>query len=343
MSKKKILTYENQLNELGIKYNRLMQLLSKDYPTAIERNYIDMINDTNYQQFVSRYKWEGLPDYIPSFMPERLLYYRGSFCVFFKGGKLKMLPYVIEGKLNENGYPDKIRPVPFNGDIYYKIITPYANANSNINADCTIVYDRVPGFTTSLVVPRISLDRDIIELLSKTLNKAEINLDNSSKKLVYKTESAEQADAIQRNVAKNYNSPSPFVVVVDEENATSEGLYNQGVNNECEEIMQFYSAINNLRCYNLGIKNNGMFEKSERLVTAELTGSEYQTNLILSTGLELRKKAIEDLKKIYPEYLDILNKIKVSINQDPYVNLAAKVNENNSAKDKKVGGALVNE
>lgn len=48
----------------------------------INRDYTNSLIDLDVQQFVSRYKWSGLPKNIPPMYIERMLYYRGSLCGF---------------------------------------------------------------------------------------------------------------------------------------------------------------------------------------------------------------------------------------------------------------------
>ena len=320
--RKKVLTYEAQLAEQGIELKRLRWLLEHREELAHMpiRDYTAELIDLDLNQCVSRYKWNGLPEYIPEGMIETLLYARGSACLFFEDGILCCYPYAIEGKLNPYGYPTAVEPVAINGDrIGKKKLNTYPNGKPNKKAQAVIIYDRAPSLLSGLVAPRLVQNRDILELMSKALIKGEVNLDNSVKKLVYEVESEGQASETRKEVNVALNSTDPFVIVTKDKTATNNGnVFNSGVENETAEIMQFFSSVNNYRCYKAGIKNNGVFEKMERVVTGELTGNEYQTNLILETGLAFRKRALEDLKKVYPEYKDVLDKITVEINIDPY-------------------------
>ena len=253
-------------------------------------------------------------------MIEILLYISGSACLFFKDGILCCYRYAINGKLNTYGYPTSVEPIAINGDrVGMKALNTYPNGKPNKKAEAVIIYDRAPSLLSGLVAPRLVQNRDTLELMSKALIKGEVNLDNSTKKIVYEVESEAQAGETRKEINVALNSNDPFVVIAKDRTATNNSnVLNSGVDNETDSIMQFFSSVNNYRCYKAGIKNNGVFEKMERVVTGELTGNEYQTNLILETGLAFRKRALEDLRKIYPEYKDILDKINVEINIDPY-------------------------
>ena len=319
--RKKCLTYEQQLAEQGVELKRLRYLLEhrEEKSNTDIRDYTAELIDLDLNQNVSRYKWNGLPSYIPEGMIETLLYTRGSACMFFKDNLLCILPYAINGKLNIYGYPTSVVPVAINGDrIGYKALNTYPNGDPNKNGKAVIIYDRAPSLLNGLVAPKLVQNRDILELMSKTLIKGEINLDNSTKKMVYEVEGEGQARETRKEVNTALNSSDPFIIVSKNTTSTNKGLFNSGVDNETESIMQFFSSINNYRCYKSGIKNNGVFEKMERVVTGELTGNEYQTNLILETGLNFRKRALKDLMELYPEHRDILEGISVEINIDPY-------------------------
>lgn len=318
--KKKLLTYEEQLRQLNVEVSKLRwNLMQADkLGTTIDYDFKANIRDLDLQQVLSRYKWTGLPETMPELFIERLLYYRGSACLFFKNGQLCCLPYAIDGELNIYGYPTRVEPVAINGDkIGMKPLNVYPNGEPNKNGKAVIIYDRAPEFLSGLTTPMAVLKDNIFDLSSTILNKGNVNLINSVKKMVYQVDQESQANQARKDINTALNSNDPFVVTIKGTGSEGEVL-NSDIENETEKIMQYFSSINNLRCYLSGIKNNGMFEKMERQVVGELTGNEYQTNLILESGLQFRKRAIEDLKKIYPEYRDILDNITVEINVDPY-------------------------
>ena len=321
-TRKKLLTYEEQLKQQNVEIKRLRYLVEtqRQEVDPLVRDYTEEFIDLDLNQCVSRYKWTGLPDYIPEGMIETMLYVCGSVCLFFDGDKLCCYRYAIDGKLNTYGYPTAVEPIAINGDkVGRKSLNTYPNGDPNKKGKAVIMYDRAPSLLNGLVAPKLVQNHDVIDLMSKTLIKAEINLDNSTKKLVYEVENETQANATRKEVNKALHSNDPMIIVTKGNTATNKGdAYNSGVENETDRIIQFFSSINNYRCYKSGIKNSGIFEKKERVVTGELTGDEYQTNLILETGLQYRERALKDLKTLYPEYKEVLDKIKVEINIDPY-------------------------
>lgn len=327
--KKKYLTAQTQLENCGVEIEQLKRRINEAFrnPTGVIRNYMSILSDIDRQQFVSRYKWEGLPDYIPNNLLERLFYYRGSFVGFFHGGTLHFLPYANCGDLNIYGYPTKVQPVTFNGkDVVFRglELNTYANGSENKNAKGVLFFDRTPVVASSTLIPQAVLNRSLVELEDEILRKANINLINSAKKGLIKVANSNQRATVLKEINESLADDSPYLVTSDESLTGSETeVFNNGIGFEGESYAQFLATVNNIRCYAMGVKNSGMFEKSDRVVIGELSGDEYQTNLILESGLQMRLSALEQLKKLYPQYSDVLSKITVKINDEPYQNKSA--------------------
>lgn len=324
MANRKMLTFLQQLKEQGVKIDRLQALLSKyKYQELIKfepQDYNSTLLDLDMQQFCGRYKTTGLPDYLDDFMLERILYLRGSFCAFVQNGILYCLPYAIDGDLNVYGLPTKVKPIGLNGEPFAsKSLKVYYNGVPNNNAECVIVYDRVPVWQAGHVVSRAVFNSELRNLMATTLAKAETNLFNSSKKMTVKVGTSEQVEATKVSINDAMYSNDPYVVITDENVASKDSeIFNNGVDNELDKYMQFYAGLNNLRCENMGILNNGTFLKSERSINSEISGNDYQSNLILEMGLKTRQSAWDGLAKLYPKYT-WLKDIKTVINVSPYI------------------------
>ena len=324
MANRKVLTFINQLREQGVQIQQLQALLSKyKYQELIKfdpQDYAPVLLDLDLQQFCGRYKTEGLPDYLDDYMLERILYLRGSFVAFIQNGILYCLPYAIDGDLNVYGLPTKVKPIGLNGEPFAsKSLKVYYNGVPNNNAECVIVYDRVPVWQAGHVVSRAVFNSELRNLMATTLAKAETNLFNSSKKMTVKVGTSEQVEATKVSINDAMYSNDPYVVITDENDIGKDSeIFNNGIDNDLDKYMQFYAGLNNLRCENMGILNNGTFLKSERSITSEISGNDYQSNLVLEMGLQTRQKAWENLAKLYPKY-EWLKDIKCNINISPYI------------------------
>ena len=106
MGKKKFLTYEAQLSELGIKLEEYRKLITKLNNGRVENlgyDYIPLVNEIGYIQATNRYKWKGLPNNITSDLIESMLYYKGCVCMYYRGGTFYVLPFVNSGDINIYG------------------------------------------------------------------------------------------------------------------------------------------------------------------------------------------------------------------------------------------------
>ena len=342
MANRKMLTFLQQLKEQGIKIDKLQALLSKyKYQELIKfepQDYNSTLLDLDMQQFCARYKTEGLPDYLDDYMLERILYLRGSFVAFVQNGVLYCLPYAIDGNLNVYGLPERVKPIGLNGeDFPSKSLKVFYNGLPNSKAECVIVYDRVPVWQAGHVVSRAVFNNELRNLMATTLAKAEINLQNSSKKMTIKTGTSEQVDATKTSINDAMYSNDPYVVITDEDEIGKPSeIFNNGIDNDLDKYMQFYAGLNNLRCENMGILNNGTFLKSERSITSEISGNDYQSNLVLEMGLQTRSKAWENLAKLYPQY-EWLKDIKCVINVSPYI-VKGEITDDDYNEDKEGSG-----
>ncbi len=144
------------------------------------------------------------------------------------------------------------------------------------------------------------------------------NLRNIDKKVVFYVDSEAQAKQMKFDLREAYGTHDPFVVLVKgsvEKGKDGQQDLQGDISNQIQSLFETYQSINSIRCEVSGISNTGAFEKKERKITGELNGNEVQTDLILDSGLKMRKLWLEQMKRIYPEYSEMINKITVKINE----------------------------
>ena len=81
-----------------------------------------------------------------------------------------------------------------------------------------------------------------------------------------------------------------------------------------QSLFEMWQSWNNLRCLQIGVDNNGVFEKKERRITVETRGDSLQSKLILDAGLQMRKLAIKQFQAQYGSRYEWVKKIDVEIN-----------------------------
>lgn len=250
----------------------------------------------DFNQCVSRYVWDNLPNGLTSWNLERMLYFRGTLCGFKVGGKVYILPYTATGELNPYGFPVEVTPITFNGrgevgknDLFnedFKLNVDI-NGDDTDNYSAVLLYDALPYNTSGQSPSRYFMNQIIINEICETFARININVVVSNKKILIECKDAKQAAVIRAELAMAFASDCPFGVItspLDSNNIQSTSDFNA---DDLFNTIKNYDAI---RCFMNGIASKGFgAEKKERLVTGELAGAEENTDLILDMGYDLRK------------------------------------------------------
>lgn len=320
MGKKKYLTYEAQLSELGIQIERYRKIIENINNGRVENlgyDYSNLVTNIGYVQATNRYKWKNLPDNLTSDLIESMLYYKGAICMYFRGGTMYALPFVNSGDLNVYGRFTKITPIAFNGK---ETRQPYKlNVNTDgvydDKAEAVILYDSQPQINGALL-PKSVLMSQLNANCSDILNMIMNNIKNSNKKLVFPCEDETQANQLRLDLDNAFNSSDNFIVVNKGNiNDMKPITMNNDVALVSQSLFEAWQSFNNLRCMLTGIENNGVFEKKERVITDETRGDTIQPKLSLYNGLEMRKLAIKQFIAIYGGRYPNIKKLDVELNE----------------------------
>jgi len=308
------LTSESQLRDSGITE------LGNSFIELNKAKYRQMLEEQDFIETTSRYKWENLPSEIDGWIIENMLYYKGSLCMYFQGGTLKVLPYANSGNINIYGMPTKINSVSYNGESNIDLDLPvnyYGNYNSK-GMGAVLLFDRTTRFKNGKPIPRDQINNVLLDDMAGILARVKNNVLNSDKKIVYYVENEAQKNAFYKTIKSCYDTDDPFIVVV------KNSLENGGIQNEpfhtqvdlqAQALIETYQSLNNIRCQVAGINAGEPFLKKERKLNEEMSGNENQTFLTLDNGLEMRKLALKQLASVYPMYKNKIDKIKVSIRE----------------------------
>ena len=326
-TKAQMLNFQAQLEHLGLRLEQFSKLkFNENRVDTIGLEFNSVLYDLDAQQNCNKYKWNGLPNYLPAWLIEYMLYLCGSLCGFISGGNLYILPYAQNKGINIYGLPNAVQPITFNGamaggepDNFFGKELPINNfGDPNSKAQACILYDRIPVHSSnSSPLGRCSLNRTLIDYQCEILARVKNNLKNLDKKVVFWVDSETQKNQTENDLREAYGTDDPFIVVVRGSNFKDEkGQTLQGdIANETQSLFETWQSINSIRCMCSGIANGGAFEKKERKITGELQGEEAQTEIVIDAGLQMRRLFLEQMKNIYPDYADMLNKITVEINE----------------------------
>ena len=321
---REILNMKAQLEQYGVRLEALFKTkINNTRIDTIGLDFLTPLQDLDAQQNCNKYRWNGLPDNLTSWLIEYMVYIKGSLCGYIRGGILYILPYANNAAINIYGLPTKVKPLSFNGtqdgtEQGIELMIDYSGKPSE-NAKACILYDRIPAFNPSAPIQsRALLNKVLLENEANILGRIKNNLRNIDKKAVFYVDSAAQANQMTNDIIDAYGTDLPFIVLVRNPAQNGNDMQDtlQGdIANETQSLFEAFQSYNSIRCMISGISNDGAFEKKERKLNGELEDDKTQTDLVTDAGLYMRRLFLAQLKLIYPEYKEMLDKITVEINQ----------------------------
>ena len=259
---------------------------------ATSLKYID------YQQYLTRFRWNNLPEGLDSELFERILYYSGS-AMFFYIKELKrfyFLPYGMSGEKTQTGIDfygrfNRIKPYSFNGstdgsgeqeggkriskaDIYLStqirdnikdipMVETEEEARKIFEEGAVICWDMTPGLAYQ-VDSRNRISQSYIQYLIKVLIQTKSALINASGFNLLSTESESGQDIMQLQID---------AINQDREKGKLAGVISsllgkiENLQSNAPAAMQDFWAslqsVDNLRLKSMGISNDGVQQKSQ--------------------------------------------------------------------------------
>ena len=311
MNNDKKLNLKGQLEEHGIildckySFNPVRQF-------APQRRKLKMfMQDLDSVQACNRFKWVGLPSYIPDFIIEQMLYTRSKLAFCKVGTEFVILPYVANGTLNRYGLATKIKTISYNGETGKEKEPDYESAdgvekdveyfgdNENSENKCVLLFDRFGGYRQSTgpaLLPKALLQNTIIDEIVNRLSMLNINLVNSQGKTVILVKDPKQQATVERALDDLYQSDKAYGMV---KSMFDVQVINNTIQNDQQAIWEDTMSWNNLRLEGLGITNNGLFNKKERQITGEVNSNGEQTQITGDAYYYARKSFVELVKKTF--------------------------------------------
>lgn len=243
-------------------------------PCLLKSETLKNLRILDEQDFVNRFYW-GLPD-LDGQTLERLLYYKGQLMIFYDRtlDKWFYLPCTLAQdkdiiSLNEYGYWNYCRPVPFNSTSTYfsgvrrrilwdipEIVTP-----EMLDECCVILRDYTPQLSQEPISRQLLQDELLNQMAEVQPFTRTAVISNLGMKLMRVEDSAalDMLNAINSKVADNLlngNFIQGVVSMQEFQELTGVGTIGP------QELMVYYESLNNLRLERLGISNNGTYQKS---------------------------------------------------------------------------------
>lgn len=258
----------------------------------MERMYMRILSELA----ANRFKWTGMPDTVDLRYLELTLFYT-ALSIFYFDKRYNKYFALRGGGTNWNNMMDN--PVGFS------VIGPNFNGmnvsamreteNAGIAVPIWANYQRMPDLDIVLIYSNklAELDRTI-EINSLNARRSKVVASNENQRLSWANINR-QVDEGQNHisVAGNVMDMANIIALdlgIDPRSIEPLHILRKGLWNECMGL--------------LGIENANQ-DKKERLVASEVDANNDQTSMMRYVNLNARRFAIDNIKRVYPEFSDL--------------------------------------
>lgn len=296
----------NQLEENGIVLDCKWAFNPVKTYAPQRRKLRDYFKNLDGTQAVNRFKWVGAPAYFPAERIEQMLYHRGQLIFYKQGNEFRLLPFVSEGDLNIYGFMKKAQPIAYNGGAIENKKVGLQNIGDPVEINqyeerdtskAVVLYDRQNAYCQGNNVVSLSIMQDtIIEEIVNRLSFLNINLVNSQGKNIIIVKDPKQARSVERSLENVYASDKSYSIV---KSMFEVQVINNDITYEEQSLWEDAQSWNNLRLEGLGIDNNGMFNKKERVLTVQTKNDMSETEVVSDAFYEARKDFVKKIKEVF--------------------------------------------
>lgn len=254
--------------------------------------------DIDYQQYLTRFKWNNLPEGLDSELFERIMYYSGSAMFFYikELDRFYFLPYGMSGEETQTGIDfygrfNRIKPYSFNGstdgsgetkangkksraDLYLStqirdnikdipMVSDPEEAKRIYENGAVICWDHTPGLAY-WADSRNRTARSYIKYMVKVLIQTKSALINSSGFNLFAADGEQDSELMQMQIdaINDDRENGELAAVVSKMLGNIENLQS----NAPAAMQDFWASlqsVDNLRLKSMGIRNDGMQQKSQ--------------------------------------------------------------------------------
>lgn len=289
---KEMLGLNEGTNKTGT--NKLIAVKSQ-MATSLQK--VDMI------QFLERYKWTNLPKGLTQDLIERILYFRGRGVFFKLLEEYFFLPFGLDGEIDTYGRYKSVKPLSFNGtaqigrDFLPDYTIPVIRDPQTLEeGEAVILYDtsimlsqyNLPPFYQQMFI--ISEQADTLVLIKK-------NMVNSTVLYTFFVENENQKQFIETQMM-NWADENLFKYITV---ITKKGLKVDELKSptklETQTLFEAWTSYDNLRKTLIGLRNNGLFQKTAHSLEGEVESQEEQSDAIYKNGLRMRQDFVDVVNK----------------------------------------------
>lgn len=277
--------------------------------------YLQGLQTRELSQFIRRYRWTGLPKGLDQNLIERILYFRGRVVLFKLEDTYYSLPFALNGGIDLYGRYHAVVPLSFNGSISTDAEGKQQMADGEFvqgmtlkvcyDIDATegkqavILNDYTQGIS-EFIIPRYQLNYVYHEDLSSIIVLIRHNLISSARIFSVQCVSEGQVDAVitefdnlEDEILNNGKRIFPITGSAD----LKEFLKDKTL--ESQQYWECYVSLDNLRENLIGIENNGIFKKKERILVGEQEIEAGSADLVYQDGLFNRQQMCERFNQMF--------------------------------------------
>lgn len=249
--------------------------------------------------------WVGLPNGITGELIERILYLRGQGIFFYMhtNKTFYFLPFGVDGGVDVYGRYKGVRPLSFGGsldvkddkifinDLIKKPIwdIPYADDDIlDLIKNGAVILTNRSRQLSQYVQPEYSIVQPVLDLMAEAYPMARTNLMANSGIKAWRINNTDEntAEVANQNIKQAALTGRPFIGLVG---TTDWQDLTTGSAMKSEEFLLYMQSLDNYRQHIHGIGDGAIFEKRERLLTAEAGMNQSNVSFILKDKMRVRQ------------------------------------------------------
>lgn len=250
----------------------------------LDKSLLIQLRVQDEQDHIQSIDWDGLPKGITKSLIERIMYYRGSLCLFYlkANNTFYVLPFVGKG-IDCYGRWTKVTPVVWRGKMddedrpwiegleltpVYDMVDINEWSPEMMDNCCVILNDYTPQYSQTLI-SRMVLNEPILKMMSELLPFMRTSLANSVGISGINVQSQDESDMVAEasfssiQAALNGDKWIPLNSALQ----LSDIKGNAGMG--AQEYLMAYQAMDNYRKSTHGIAGGGMMQKGSHMLSDE--------------------------------------------------------------------------
>lgn len=248
---------------------------------------------------IKMFKWSNVPEEIPFYAIEKLIFYSGQVVFFSVGGKYFVQSCAVGQDINIYGESVQATPIAPNGTPWNQVqIRPLMKIDDNNNTvtikeqDAVLIKNNIDSLSSYVII------EPFVKRLAYIFNSIGVVGALSRIKCLLKA-SPKQKAVIEKELKNLFDSPSPVFVVGDKGIVDQMETIDLGVDSNVDnQWFDFDKTFSYLLMF-CGIDSNLGVDKKERLISGEVESSNQIIELFRKTMLEFRQKAVEKINELY--------------------------------------------